>query len=141
MIKPILALKIPVTIAMLIAAPGFGQAVFAPDLIRPESGETIEVLVQYKTQPTSNRLLHGLAGKNPRLVKKQFEHIPVAHLELNSEELAALARDPEIVSISPDREVTAYLDRTADPRWYRLSPCGLSSSGCSVETAFVMVFG
>ncbi len=119
--KPILTFSTPVFAAILLASPGFGQAVIAPDLLQPKGEEIVEVLVQYKTQPSNNRRLRSMQARTGRQAR-QFENIPVAHVAVNAADLAALEQDPEVISISPDREVTSYLEKAqASINYYSLS--------------------
>jgi serine protease AprX len=86
--------------------PAFGAT--ATDIKRPGPGETVEVLVQYATQPTSAQ--HQRVTDRHGRVLGAFEHVPVAHYEVSPEALAELEADPGVVSISPNRPVSAVLD-------------------------------
>ena len=87
---------------------GLLTAATAPDLERPRAGQTVEVLVQYAHQPSSQdyRRVTDRLGK----VRAVFENISVAHYDVTEEALADLEANPSVVSISPNRRVTANLD-------------------------------
>ena len=75
----------------------------------PKAGETVEVLVQYATQPTEEKH-RRVTDRNGR-IRAAFEHIPVAHYDVTSEALAGLEADPDVVSINPNLPLGAFVNR------------------------------
>jgi serine protease AprX len=80
----------------------------APDLVRPGAGETVDVIVQYAKTPEVAHY-RRLAAHHSR-VKASFDQMPLEQLAVTPESLADLEKDPNVVSISPDRPVMAVLD-------------------------------
>ena len=81
---------------------------WATGIKRPQFGEKVEVLVHYATQPTAEHH-RKVTSRNGR-VRAAFEHVPVVHYEVTAEALAELEADPDVVSISPNQPVAAFLD-------------------------------
>src|ERR1017187_3786939 len=80
----------------------------ATGIRRPEPGETVEVLVQYATQPTEEQH-QRVTDRNGR-IRAAFSHVPVAHYDVTPEALADLEANPDVVSINPNLPVSANLD-------------------------------
>jgi serine protease AprX len=96
-------------IALATALPGV--AATAPDLVRPATGETVDVIVQYANPPGVAHY-RRLTARHSR-VKATFDQMPLEQLAVTPEALADLENDPNVVSISPDRPVQAVLDHVA----------------------------
>jgi len=87
----------------------------ATGIRRPAPGETVEVLVQYATQPSVE--LHRRVTDRGGRIRAAFENIPVAHYDVSPEALADLEANPGVVSISPNRPLSAsdaYATMSAD---------------------------
>ena len=87
----------------------------APDVKRPKPGETVEVLVQYAQKPTSEDHQRVVAHRGK--IRSNFENVPVGHYDVTTEALADLEGNPDVVSISPNRTVSAddaYATMSAD---------------------------
>ena len=80
----------------------------AAGIKRPKAGETVEVLVQYANQPAEEQH-RRVTDRNGRILSA-FQHVPVAHYAVTPEALADLEANPDVVSISPNLPVQAYLD-------------------------------
>src|ERR1017187_4983670 len=95
------------SILLLCGLQAFGAA--AARIKRPKAGETVEVLVQYATQPTEehHRRVTNFNGR----VRATFENIPVAHYDVTPEALADLEANPDVVSINPNLPVGAFVDQ------------------------------
>jgi serine protease AprX len=87
----------------------------ATGIKRPTRGQTVEVLVQYATQPTAEHH-RRVTDRNGR-IRAAFEHVPVAHYDVSPEALADLEANPDVVSIGPNRPVSsndAFATMSAD---------------------------
>ena len=93
-------------IAIIVSVQAFGAT--APDVKRPLFGHTVEVLVQYKSQPTGEHH-HRVLDRRGK-IRQTFEHIPVVHYDVSPEALADLEADPDVVSITPNRPIEGFLD-------------------------------
>src|SRR4029077_5809161 len=68
-----------------------------------------EVIVQYKTPPTKDELKQlGPYGQ----IKRHLDVINALHVSLSQQSIAALASDPNVVYVSPNRSLTGALDIT-----------------------------
>src|ERR1035438_10022568 len=94
------------SILLLCGLQAFGAA--AARIKRPKAGETVEVLVQYATQPTEehHRRVTNFNGR----VRATFENVPLAHYDVTPEALADLEANPDVVSISPNLPLQSNLD-------------------------------
>jgi len=94
-------------IVLLGGLPAF--AATATGIKRPQPGETVEVLVRYAAQPTAaqHRRVTDRAGR----IRAAFDRVPVAHYDLTPEALADLEANPNVVSISPNQPLQAFIDR------------------------------
>jgi hypothetical protein len=84
-------------------------------IVPPKAGETVEVLVQYATQPTEAQH-RRVTDRNGR-IRATFNHVPVAHYDVTPEALADLESNPDVVSIGPNRALAAndaYSTMSAD---------------------------
>ena len=84
-------------------------AAHATGIELPKAGETVEVLVQYATQPTEEQ--HRRITAHNGRVRATFEHVPVGHYDVTPEALADLESNPNVVSIRPNSLLRAFVDR------------------------------
>src|SRR5690348_12685589 len=87
------------------------QIAFAQKTSRdlPKSGSAVDVIVRFTRPPTKNDLkLLGPYGQ----VKKMLDVINAVHIALTPAQIQALASEPSIAYISPDRKTTGALDIT-----------------------------
>jgi len=69
----------------------------------PKAGETEDVVVLFRVQPTDK---HGNKGKgNGGRVKRKFDHVPAAAYSVSAKGLDDLEKDDDVLSITPDRPV------------------------------------
>ena len=83
----------------------------ARDLEGVDPASTVDVIVQYAKTPTAEdhqRILNR-GGK----FKRDLSIIKAGHYSLPASALSALAKDSNVVAISPDREIRGTLDLTA----------------------------
>lgn len=93
----------------------------ARDLIRPNKGESVRVIVQYREEAGDGEeaASHRRASSQRRLERKgakpraRFEHVNAAVYDVAPETLEALENDPDVLYVSPDREVGATVDTNA----------------------------
>src|SRR3989441_3655128 len=72
---------------------------------------TVDVIVQYKVTPTDAH--HQKVQNKGGALKTKLDVIKGAHYSVPVESLEALADDPDIVYISPDRQLNGLLDNAA----------------------------
>ncbi|MBM3739425.1 MAG: hypothetical protein FJW39_26955, partial [Acidobacteria bacterium] len=77
-------------IALTLASGAFAKR--SHDLPRPRPGEEIDVIVQYKTQPSERNFdrARGRGGK----IKQQHRHLPMAVMRLKGDALDEAEKDP-----------------------------------------------
>jgi serine protease AprX len=101
-------------IAVLVLTASFAfaqQSKIAPDLAGFSSNKNVNVIIQFKHAPTAaeHQKVHNLGGSLQaplNLVKGAMYTVP-------GSALATLAKDGEVVHISPDRKLSGKLDLTA----------------------------
>lgn len=88
-----------------------GRAKIAKELTTVDPTAYVDVIVQYKVQPTDRHFdrVHSLGGAD----KKRFKRIPGAAFTIPAAALQNLANDPEVAYISRDRKVRSHLDLSA----------------------------
>ena len=74
------------------------------------SGATVEVIIQFNQTPTAAH--HQKVQNKGGVLKTKLDFIKGAHYSVPVEALDALADDPDVVYISPDRPVQGALDNT-----------------------------
>jgi len=90
----------------LLASLSFGGPKLAPDL-PTDANAMVDVIVQFKTPPTKQELKQlGPYGQ----MKKVFQNINGANLQLPMSLVQALENDPNVAYISPNRTSTGMLD-------------------------------
>jgi len=94
-------------VGLLCGLQAFGAAL--QGIKRPLPGGTVEVLVQYRTQPTAEQ--HKRITEHNGRIRATFENVPVGHYDVTPEALADLESNPEVVSISPNLRLQAFIDR------------------------------
>ena len=97
---------IQLTIFMTLVGVAFAGSKVAPDL-QANSSSTVDVIVQFVKPPTKQQL--KLLGSYGRM-KHIFEGIKAAHLTLPVSAIQALANNPSILYLSPDRNMDGSLD-------------------------------
>jgi len=97
---------IQLTIFMTLVGVAFAGSKVAPDL-QAISSSTVDVIVQFVKPPTKQQL--KLLGSYGRM-KHIFEGIKAAHLTLPVSAIQALANNPSILYLSPDRNMDGSLD-------------------------------
>src|SRR6266849_3250290 len=96
------------------------------------SGATVDVIIQFNQAPTAAH--HQKVQSKGGVLKTKLDFIKAAHYSVPVEALDALADDPDVAYISPDREVRGSLDYVtsavgANVAW---SVYGLDGSGIGV---------
>src|SRR5229473_8121111 len=74
------------------------------------NGATVDVIVQYNVPPTDTH--HQKVQNKGGVLKTKLDFIKAAHYSVPVEALDALADDPDVAYISPDRPVRGALDTT-----------------------------
>ncbi len=82
------------------------------------NGTTVDVIIQFNQTPTD--VQHGKVQNKGGVLKTKLDFIKAAHYSVPVEALDALADDPDVAYISPDRPVRGALDTTVGQR--RLRP-------------------
>src|SRR5258708_10655580 len=72
------------------------------------SGATVDVIIQFNQTPTAAH--HQKVQNKGGVLKTNLDFIKAAHYSVPVESLDALADDPDVVYISPDRDVSGSLD-------------------------------
>ena len=75
------------------------------------SGSTVDVIIQFNQAPTDAH--HQRVQDKGGVLKRNLDVIKGAHYSVPVESLDALADDPDVVYISPDRRLNGALDNTA----------------------------
>ena len=87
----------------------FAATKIASDVPTSTPNAITEVIVQYKTPPTKDELKQlGPYGQ----IKRHLDVINALHVSLSQQAIAALASDPNVVYVSPNRSLTGALDIT-----------------------------
>src|SRR6266699_5056855 len=71
-------------------------------------GATVDVIIQFNQTPTDAH--HQKVQSKGGVLKTNLDFIKGAHYSVPVESLDALADDPDVVYISPDRDVSGSLD-------------------------------
>src|SRR5216683_4141787 len=74
-------------------------------------GATVDVIIQFNQTPTDAH--HQKVQNKGGVLKTNLDFIKGAHYSVPVESLDALADDPDVVYISPDRRLSGSLDNTA----------------------------
>src|SRR5258708_2353886 len=74
------------------------------------SGATVDVIIQFNQTPTD--VQHGKVQNKGGVLKTKLDFIKGAHYAVPVEALDALADDPDVAYISPDRPIHGALDTT-----------------------------
>src|SRR6266571_2934593 len=75
------------------------------------NGATVDVIIQFNQTPTAAH--HQKVQNKGGVLKTKLDFIKGAHYSVPVESLDALADDPDVVYISPDRRLNGALDQTA----------------------------
>lgn len=87
------------------------QANISPDLQSLDPNSSVNVIVQFARAPTTRH--HELVTRLGGQFNRGFHHLKAGSYSLPAASLAALAADPEVTYISPDRKLHMLLDNTA----------------------------
>jgi serine protease AprX len=93
------------------AAAAFGQQAYvSKDLENADLNSTVNVIVQFKQPPTSahHRLVTDLGG----MMKAELHSVKGGAYSMPAKSLQALAANPNVASIVPDRKVHMLLDNS-----------------------------
>ena len=132
------------TIAFTAGAARAASATLSPELRSLASGTDVDVIVQYKTAPTeaNHARVAALGGQ----LHGEMSHVRAAHYTVPRAQLKALAEDPDVAYISPNRPVRGMLNITgatvhsdaANTQGYTGSGIGVAviDSGISVMPEF-----
>src|SRR5438093_254448 len=94
-------------------------------------GATVDVIIQFNQTPTAAH--HQKVQSKGGILKTKLDFIKAAHYSLPAESLDALADDPDVTYISPDRPVHGALDTTvATVNGGYAQTLGLSGAGIGV---------
>jgi serine protease AprX len=83
----------------------------SPELEGQSAGVNVDVIVQYRTQPTDQH--EARIQSHGGALKAHLHGVNGFAVSLPATSLAALSSDPDVKYISPDRPVTPMLDSTA----------------------------
>ena len=86
-----------------------GTSKLSSDLQSGRLPEKLDVIVQYRTAPTEAHHLKVTAHGG--VLRHDFAGIKASHYTVSRAVLAEMADDPEVVRITPDRQVKAHLDQ------------------------------
>src|SRR2546426_11339449 len=75
------------------------------------TGATVDVIIQFNQTPTDAH--HQKVQNKGGVLKTKLDFIKGAHSSVPVESLEALADDPDVAYISPDRQLNGSLDNTA----------------------------
>src|SRR6266568_2167414 len=75
------------------------------------NGASVDVIIQFNQTPTAAH--HQKVQNKGGVLKTKLDFIKGAHYSVPVESLDALADDPDVVYISPDRRLNGALDQTA----------------------------
>ncbi len=100
-------------LAFLMCIPGFASHKLAPD-IAGNHGETVDVIVQFKTAPSAEQI-RQMAARGQ--VKHVFHYIHAVHVSLPVQDIRALESDPSVTYVSPDRKVFATGQNNSPGNW------------------------
>src|ERR1700728_4632937 len=92
----------------LLGSAAFAGSKVSSDMHAATPNGTVDVIVQYKNFAARN------AGTASRIgqVRRQFRSIPATHLTVPASMIPALASDPQVVYVSPNRKTVGFLDIT-----------------------------
>ncbi len=99
---------IPLLLAGLAAQALAKNPKLAPELDGSNSAGNRRVLVRYRSAPTAAQ--HSRAAARGAALKENHDSAGVSVYELPAANAAALAADPDVLYVSPDRPVRAALD-------------------------------
>src|SRR3989475_12311474 len=98
------------------------------------SGGTVDVIIQFNQTPTDAH--HQKVQNKGGVLKTKLDFIKGAHYSVPVESLDALADDPDVAYISPDRSVRGALDTTvATVNGGYAQTLGLTGAGGGVAVA------
>lgn len=94
---------------LLAAAQAFAQPKLAPELQHVKSGKAVDVIVQYKSDPTDDQI--GKVAQKGAALKHRLSVIQGASFtSVSSDTLTQLAQDPDVAHVAPDRPLQGAAD-------------------------------
>jgi serine protease AprX len=97
---------------VLLGGPAFAKhPKIAPDLEGVDSSSTVDVIIQFAHVPTASH--HAMVMSRGGSLKVRLDVVKGAAYRIQRSQLESLAREPEVVYISPDRKIKGMLDLTA----------------------------
>src|ERR1051326_7621930 len=104
--KKFAAVLIVASVATMCASAGKPSKV-APDISSTNPNAQVDVIIRYKTAPTKDELKQlGAYGQ----IKKQYSIIKGIRITLSVSAINAIAVDPNVAYISPNRKTKSRLD-------------------------------
>src|SRR5580700_4980691 len=124
--EPFMKTVVRVILASMASALAFAGSKVASDMPARTPTGMVEVIVQYKASPRT--LLPQLRSVGE--IRRAFQTIPAVHMNVPVSRLGALAADPRVSYISPNRAMTGTLDITTESvHANQLWPSGWDGSG------------
>jgi len=97
---------------ILLGMPAFAKdPKIAPDLEGVDPSSTVDVIIQFAHVPTARH--HAMVMSRGGNLKARLDVVKGAAYRIQRSQLESLAKDPEVVYISPDRKIKGMLDLTA----------------------------
>src|SRR5580704_8777039 len=128
--RTVLLAAVGFVLAGITSLAAFGAARVAPDMPRSAASGTVDIIVQFKSQPNAETL-HQVrtAGQ----LRRQYRAIPAVHMTVPFSMLGRIASNPQVAYVSPNRTTTSSLDITtqtvnANQFW----PSGFDGTGIGV---------
>jgi serine protease AprX len=117
-------------LAGVVSVAAFGGSRIARDMPASTPSGTIDIIVQFKTQPNAEALQQVRAAGQ---LRRQYRAIPAVHMTVPVSMIERIASNPSVVYVSPDRTTTSSLDITtqtvnANQFW----PAGFDGTGIGV---------
>lgn len=124
-----------VCVLMLMSAQAFAQPKVARELRQVKSGKAVDVIVQYKSDPTDDQI--GKVTSKGAVLKHKLSVVQGASFtSVSTETINHLAQDPDVAYVAPDRPVHGasnfdFVPETVNAPW-AWSQMNLDGSGVGV---------
>src|SRR5690348_978013 len=119
-----------VVLSGLASLTAFAGSKIAPDMPKAGTSGSVEVIVQYKNQSALDTQRRWTSmGK----VKRQYRTLRALQMVVPAASLDALAADPQVAYVSPNRAITSSLDITTqsvNANWFW--PAGVDGRGVGI---------
>jgi hypothetical protein len=102
-------LRLTTLVAFLACGLAFAGSKLSSDIQQVGGNKTIDVIVQFNRVPTDADVMQFASSQ----VKRRFQHVKALHLSLTPDQIRALAANPRVTYISPDRAISGSLDVTS----------------------------